>query len=152
MFRKLFVCFCIMLTCTWILYYNTVHAHPGRTDAKGGHYNRTTGVYHYHNSGTSSSGTSSSGTSSSGTSSDDNEDDIYLIAGVVILVGICWILIAPDSCCLMDSEHISNPARSFLSERPTLPNPGSRLWLPDLEIDIEEMSSWRLQATYTFRF
>lgn len=23
-------------------------AHPGRTDSKGGHYNRSTGVYHYH--------------------------------------------------------------------------------------------------------
>ena len=24
------------------------HAHPGRTDSKGGHYNRSTGEYHYH--------------------------------------------------------------------------------------------------------
>ena len=144
MFRKLFVCFCIMLTCTWILYYNTVYAHSGRTDANGGHYNRTTGVYHYHNSGTSSGGTSSR--------SPDFGEDTYLVVGGIILIGICWILIDPDSCCLMDSEHISNPARSFLNERPTLPNPGSRFWLPDLEIDIEEMSSWRLQATYTFRF
>lgn len=62
------------------------YAHPGRTDANGGHYNRSTGVYHYHhgkpehqhpggvcpydfedttghNSGTSS-GSSGSGTSS----------------------------------------------------------------------------------------
>lgn len=27
-------------------------AHPGRTDAYGGHYDRKTGLYHYHNSGT----------------------------------------------------------------------------------------------------
>ena len=26
----------------------TVSAHPGRTDADGGHYNRDTGEYHYH--------------------------------------------------------------------------------------------------------
>lgn len=26
-------------------------AHPGRTDANGGHYNRKTGEYHYHNGG-----------------------------------------------------------------------------------------------------
>lgn len=26
-------------------------AHSGRTDANGGHYNRKTGEYHYHNSG-----------------------------------------------------------------------------------------------------
>lgn len=24
------------------------HAHPGRTDSKGGHYDRSTGEYHYH--------------------------------------------------------------------------------------------------------
>lgn len=26
----------------------TVYAHPGRTDSNGGHYNRSTGEYHYH--------------------------------------------------------------------------------------------------------
>lgn len=31
-----------------------VFAHPGRTDKNGGHYNRKTGEYHYHNSGYSS--------------------------------------------------------------------------------------------------
>jgi micrococcal nuclease len=35
----------------------TSHAHPGRTDASGGHYNRKTGGYHYHNSGGGSSST-----------------------------------------------------------------------------------------------
>lgn len=29
----------------------TTYAHPGRTDANGGHYNRKTGEYHYHNGG-----------------------------------------------------------------------------------------------------
>lgn len=28
-------------------------AHPGRTDSNGGHYNRKTGTYHYHNGGNS---------------------------------------------------------------------------------------------------
>ncbi len=37
-----------------------VMAHPGRTDAKGGHYNRKTGEYHYHNGGHASSGGSTS--------------------------------------------------------------------------------------------
>lgn len=27
-------------------------SHPGRTDKDGGHYNRKTGEYHYHNRGT----------------------------------------------------------------------------------------------------
>src|SRR6185369_16175029 len=29
-------------------------SHPGRTDANGGHYNRKTGEYHYHNGGRAS--------------------------------------------------------------------------------------------------
>lgn len=33
----------------------TADAHPGRTDRYGGHYNRKTGEYHYHNSGYSGS-------------------------------------------------------------------------------------------------
>lgn len=40
---------CLVLICSVLLY-----GHPGRTDSKGGHYNRKTGEYHYHNSGTSS--------------------------------------------------------------------------------------------------
>jgi len=30
---------------------STVRSHPGRTDAQGGHFNRSTGEYHYHNGG-----------------------------------------------------------------------------------------------------
>jgi hypothetical protein len=33
------------------LYPLDLFSHPGRTDANGGHYNRKTGEYHYHNSG-----------------------------------------------------------------------------------------------------
>ncbi len=49
----------------------TTFAHPGRTDANGGRYNRKTGEYYYHNGGGSSSNSSSS-SSSSGYSSDSN--------------------------------------------------------------------------------
>ena len=35
--------------------FGTSHSHSGRTDANGGHYNRKTGEYHYHNSGKRSS-------------------------------------------------------------------------------------------------
>lgn len=37
-----------------------VFAHSGRTDKNGGHYNRKTGEYHYHNSGYSSNTSSAS--------------------------------------------------------------------------------------------
>lgn len=30
----------------------TAYAHPGRTDSKGGHWDRSNGTYHYHNDGT----------------------------------------------------------------------------------------------------
>ena len=142
MFRKLLVYTCIMLTCTWLLRI-TASAHSGRTDANGGHYNRTTGEYHYHNGGTSSKSIDYE---------DDYEEGTYLIVGGIILIGVCWILIDPDSCCLVDSQHIPNRAQSFLNQRPTLPSLKNRFWLPDLKIDIQEMNDWRLQATYTFRF
>ncbi len=41
----------------------TSFAHPGRTDSKGGHWNRKTGTYHYHNGGGSSSNSSSQSSS-----------------------------------------------------------------------------------------
>ena len=50
--------FLIFLT----VFISNVLAHPGRTDANGGHWNRKTGEYHYHNgeyAGRSSSGSSS---------------------------------------------------------------------------------------------
>ncbi len=36
----------------------TLYGHSGRTDSSGGHHNRKTGTYHYHNSGSSSRGNS----------------------------------------------------------------------------------------------
>lgn len=43
--------------------------HPGRTDAKGGHYDRKNGGYHYHNAGASASTTPSYPSSASGAAS-----------------------------------------------------------------------------------
>ena len=42
---KKFICFCTAI----FLFTFTVYSHPGRTDSNGGHYNRSTGEYHYHN-------------------------------------------------------------------------------------------------------
>lgn len=41
--RRLVVCLLLLL---WLSC--AAHAHPGGTDSKGGHYNRSTGEYHYH--------------------------------------------------------------------------------------------------------
>jgi len=43
-------------------------AHPGRTDKNGGHIDKSTGEYHYHNRGSSSSSSSSSKSSSNSSS------------------------------------------------------------------------------------
>ena len=52
MLRKALIFLSLILT-TGILFYDSAHTHSGRTDANGGHYNRKTGEYHYHNSGKS---------------------------------------------------------------------------------------------------
>lgn len=48
--RKALICIIVIVFCTLIAY-----GHSGRTDASGGHRNRKTGGYHYHNSGRSTS-------------------------------------------------------------------------------------------------
>lgn len=52
MLRKILIIFSLMLI-SGVLFYDLAHTHSGRTDANGGHYNRKTGEYHYHNSGRS---------------------------------------------------------------------------------------------------
>ncbi|MCL1940688.1 MAG: YHYH domain-containing protein [Synergistaceae bacterium] len=60
-----------ILVSVWILllFVTSAFPHPGRTDANGGHYDRKTGQYHYHNSGSSSSRSSSSSSTNRSTSS-----------------------------------------------------------------------------------
>lgn len=48
MFRTAMIVLSLILT-AGVLFYNPAHTHSGRTDANGGHYNRKTGEYHYHN-------------------------------------------------------------------------------------------------------
>ena len=52
MLRKVLIVLSLMLI-SGVLFYDSAHTHSGRTDANGGHYNRKTGTYHYHNSGRS---------------------------------------------------------------------------------------------------
>ncbi len=50
-----------------------VFAHPGRTDRNGGHWDHSTGTYHYHNDGSSSS--SGKYTFSNSSNVDDDTDE-----------------------------------------------------------------------------
>ena len=52
MFRKVLIILSLMLI-SGMLLDDSAHTHSGRTDANGGHYNRKTGTYHYHNGGRS---------------------------------------------------------------------------------------------------
>jgi hypothetical protein len=49
-------------------------SHPGRTDANGGHYNRKTGEYHYHNGG----GTAPPRSTTSESSKDPQSQTVYV--------------------------------------------------------------------------
>lgn len=52
MIRRALIILGLMLI-AGVLFYDSAYTHSGRTDANGGHYNRKTGEYHYHNSGRS---------------------------------------------------------------------------------------------------
>ena len=88
----------------------TAYAHPGRTDSAGGHYNRSTGKYHYHhgysahqhtngecpydsnynkknNSDTNNSTTFDNNTPNK-TISNDATDEHYLLKTTILIVGI----------------------------------------------------------------
>ena len=72
MFRKALIILSLILTTGMLFLYDSAHTHSRRTDANSRHYNRKTGEYHYHNSGTFSR-------------SIDYSEDTYLIAGGIIL-------------------------------------------------------------------
>jgi len=56
--KKIFTALVVIFTL--LVFSAPAFSHSGRTDANGGHYNRTTGEYHYHNGGNSSGGSSGS--------------------------------------------------------------------------------------------
>ena len=41
----------VLLFIIFVTFVSISFAHPGRTDSNGGHYDRSTGEYHYHNDG-----------------------------------------------------------------------------------------------------
>lgn len=111
--------FCIILLFVFLM---TASAHPGRTDKNGGHYNRSTGEYHYHSgeyagrSQSSSSSSTKKKTTKETESSkpkkeaeDENEEEkepnavVSLLIGILMLIGavvisflefaaLCWVI------------------------------------------------------------
>lgn len=77
----------LLVLLAFIMVVPIAFAHPGRTDSNGGHWDRSTGTYHYHNDG-SYQGGSGSGSSSSGSVSYEpilslNEGDVLETQGNV---------------------------------------------------------------------
>ena len=104
----------VLLTITFITY-DFAYAHSGRTNSSGCHNVTAIGGYHCH-SGGSPAGTSSRGSSDYSESIFSEADRSFLILGTIVLIGICWVLIEDDSCCLLDAQYSANPARIFFVE------------------------------------
>ena len=101
--KKLLLCIVCCLCCVVVVF-----AHPGRTDSNGGHYDRSTGEYHYHhgypahqhtggicpydyddrtgwNSGTSG-GSSSSNVTRTEPQTDDTDSGFQISPGLIIFL------------------------------------------------------------------
>lgn len=91
----------ILICCSFLIcfFQVTVYAHSGRTDSNGGHYNRTTGEYHYHNDGNKGYSNNSSNISNSNSTSYDNydedESDVKKILGIIV-AAICIYAVFKD--------------------------------------------------------
>ncbi|MET3288796.1 UNVERIFIED_CONTAM: hypothetical protein ABID98_001366 [Brevibacillus sp. OAP136] len=108
----------LFLILSIILPFNVIEAHPGRTDANGGHTCRTNcekwglqyGEYHYHNGGKSSNGSSSSHASgSSKPSSNSNPKSKQTVAPTVQKKTI----VAVDKGYVFSSPYDSNAITSL---------------------------------------
>jgi hypothetical protein len=114
-----------------------VTAHPGRTDQYGGHWNHSTGEYHYHGTpdsshsgGSSSGGTadrdwgdSSSSSGSSGSSHKSNAGDIIgtIIACVVLAPSFLFMLWGIVISPIIDKTKNRSQPKSITEETPTKP-------------------------------
>ncbi len=110
----------------------TVSAHPGRTDGKGGHYDRSTGEYHYHHGysahqhedGTcpyidyeTETSTTEVSTYTQSTHKTNSSDRIN---GISIFPGLFGIILA--SIILLSLIYISNHSNKITEHRKTLPS------------------------------
>ena len=125
--------------------YSVAYSHSGRTNSSGCHNVTATGGYHCHGGGSSSS----SNSRSSGTDFGDN--GAILVAGVIMLVVVCWAIIDPDSCCLFDTSHNPDSAQRYLNQLPIRLPVNTRL-VPRFDFSRQEHAGWEFSVGYTFRF
>lgn len=73
--KKIFIC----IFCFVIILCNYVYAHKGRTDGYGGHYNSSTGTYHYHSGKYSNTGEYTNPIEEGGKKIDEEENELYVV-------------------------------------------------------------------------
>lgn len=111
------VCLLIVHSCAF-----SVIAHRGRTDANGGHWNRKTGEYHYHNGGRASSSSSgrsnyssSSSSSSSNSSKTSSSQPKKVVASKVKVTNMPANIFSGENCQLKATVEPSDAADKTVS-------------------------------------
>ncbi len=98
-------------------------AHPGRTDANGGHWDHSTGEYHYHGKPNSSNSSGSSSSSSSGTSKSYGNNGLNATQ-IILIISFGAFLVAifvvfPLYGVISDKIHSLKESKSTSSDKPT---------------------------------
>lgn len=151
--RKI-IAFCVCLFVIICLLSVQAYAHPGRTDSNGGHYDHSTGEYHYH-SGSSSQSSSSGGSgdyppgyygsgSSGGSSSSGGSDISVLGLLAVIAVGgfMLYIYLKPRDRSVSSYNDVNKTVQSTPSYKPQPASTPSPQKAPEPEIIKETEYSW----------
>ena len=138
--------FLIILAILTFSVYRVAYAHSGRTNSSGCHNVTATGEYHCHGGGSSSSSSSSSPRSNS-----EEGDGLLVVGGLIIVVAVCWIVIDPDSCCLVDTSHNPGAAHRYLNQFP-MRIPVNTSLVPRFNLTRKEHDGWEFRASYIFRF
>ena len=152
---KILVILVIFVFCV----YDFAYSHSGRTNSAGCHNVTATGGYHCHSS---SGGSGGSGSYSRGSRYSEDDNDVYLVLGlVVIVVGVgYWAYTTnwgknPQGCgCFLSQRLYDQVSTRNLFNRVSMqiPAPVRDFKLPVPNLDRQGLSGWQLSAAYTFRF
>jgi hypothetical protein len=151
--RKI-IAFCVCLFVIICLLSVQAYAHPGRTDSNGGHYDHSTGEYHYHSGSSSQSGSSGgsgdyppgyygSGSSGSGSSSGGGDISVLGLLAVIAVGGfMLYIYLKPRDRSVSSYNDVNKTVQSTSSYKPQPASTPSLQKAPEPEIIKETEYSW----------